>query len=739
VATVTTGGSGNWSSTTPNAPWPGGTLPNATDDVIVATTHTLTVDGDYTIGSSPDNITTYAIDCQGTGMLTINTTRTLTVKGNIRFNGGTNVRLTISGTGRLYFDTSARTSGTKTYRILNSSTEFTYYLRGTDKDNLATIEADSGGYWYGERTAGGTRLNVLDIQFGLFKRTWDGTAGISALGVRVNRNTAGAAATVDYLVMDACGGPIIMTDSASGRTASFTRVFVRNSAAGFYGISVGAFGASNTITMRQCSIDRSQNAQSHAGTDAQECYFHGATGVFYAGSGNTRWNAMSVDQASGDGPSCVVSAAQNASGSIRDQLSIARGTGDNVHWKGPSSSTAALTLVEDGRIMCSASNSTNGDGSGISLTGAGSVLRNVNCLWAAIANGNQPGTWLSMLGNANMNVEVEHCTGIVSDGAPRGVSVGEGYAGHAGMIAKLRYNLAKDGLAAPCTSRMLFYQDTTTTAQKLNAANAGDNWADSATANTDAEAYDQGGTQDPPAIASLYDASNMIDAYRTLEDWAGWWGNRIGANGDGVNTPNADATHANAHLLLRDTYYLGLYSGTDMIQLACQYIRRGYIPTNAVGRAAGGDGLTRGMFGAWAPALSALSATSSGFSLTTNAADGTLYWVVTTSATAPDWDRIIAGQDQTGAALSAPYKGSTAVAGTSVSDSFGALANGTYYFHCVHRGAGSEASLDDYLRTSTETSSASFAVGAGGGVGGLGSIRNAIRSTIRSPLSRIAA
>lgn len=41
---ITTGGSGNWSSTVANAPWPGGTLPTSADDVIIAVNHTVTLD-----------------------------------------------------------------------------------------------------------------------------------------------------------------------------------------------------------------------------------------------------------------------------------------------------------------------------------------------------------------------------------------------------------------------------------------------------------------------------------------------------------------------------------------------------------------------------------------------------------------------------------------------------------------------------------------------------------------------
>ena len=42
MATVTTAGAGNWSSTTPDTPWPGGTLPSAGDAVVI--NHAVTWD-----------------------------------------------------------------------------------------------------------------------------------------------------------------------------------------------------------------------------------------------------------------------------------------------------------------------------------------------------------------------------------------------------------------------------------------------------------------------------------------------------------------------------------------------------------------------------------------------------------------------------------------------------------------------------------------------------------------------
>jgi hypothetical protein len=42
--TITTAGSGNWRSTTPNAPWPSGIVPTSSNNVIIADGHTVTLD-----------------------------------------------------------------------------------------------------------------------------------------------------------------------------------------------------------------------------------------------------------------------------------------------------------------------------------------------------------------------------------------------------------------------------------------------------------------------------------------------------------------------------------------------------------------------------------------------------------------------------------------------------------------------------------------------------------------------
>ena len=78
MALITTGGSGNWSSTTPNAPWPGGTKPVAGDTVEIAAGHTVTLDQDTPVLGA-------AGISSGSGILSIN--GTWTINGSVSYSG----------------------------------------------------------------------------------------------------------------------------------------------------------------------------------------------------------------------------------------------------------------------------------------------------------------------------------------------------------------------------------------------------------------------------------------------------------------------------------------------------------------------------------------------------------------------------------------------------------------------------------------------------------------------------
>lgn len=66
--TIVATGSGNWSSTTPDAPWPGGVVPSATETVEVDSPYNVTVDTNET-----------AVNVQGSGSVTLAPGVTLTI------------------------------------------------------------------------------------------------------------------------------------------------------------------------------------------------------------------------------------------------------------------------------------------------------------------------------------------------------------------------------------------------------------------------------------------------------------------------------------------------------------------------------------------------------------------------------------------------------------------------------------------------------------------------------------
>ncbi|MDP2871796.1 MAG: hypothetical protein Q8P31_04585, partial [Bacillota bacterium] len=90
AGTVTTTGSGNWNSTTPDAPWPGGNLPTSSDDVIIADGHTVSLDGanlwtitSLTIGQGNSGVLNYAASATAANSLTI--TGNLTLSAGAQF------------------------------------------------------------------------------------------------------------------------------------------------------------------------------------------------------------------------------------------------------------------------------------------------------------------------------------------------------------------------------------------------------------------------------------------------------------------------------------------------------------------------------------------------------------------------------------------------------------------------------------------------------------------------------
>jgi len=86
--TITTTGSGNWSSTTADTPWPGGVLPAASNDVVIADGSTVTLDQNA-------SVTNLTVGGGTTGILQFNKTKQviLTVNGNLTLQKGSTLKV----------------------------------------------------------------------------------------------------------------------------------------------------------------------------------------------------------------------------------------------------------------------------------------------------------------------------------------------------------------------------------------------------------------------------------------------------------------------------------------------------------------------------------------------------------------------------------------------------------------------------------------------------------------------
>jgi len=136
AAIITTTGSGNWSSNTPNAPWPGGIIPNSTDDIVIGDGFTLTVDGNRTANS---------LKVGNGSTLSVSATFTLTITTSLSFPNLAGAVTTAAMTGAGTINASTMSIGgvapTATQTVTVTSTVSALNLSST----LTLASVNSGG------------------------------------------------------------------------------------------------------------------------------------------------------------------------------------------------------------------------------------------------------------------------------------------------------------------------------------------------------------------------------------------------------------------------------------------------------------------------------------------------------------------------------------------------------------------------------------------------------------------
>jgi hypothetical protein len=242
AATITTTGTGNWSSTVAGAPWPGGTIPAATDDIVIGAGFTLTVDGNrtcnsMTIGNGSTVSVSSGILLTVTAAITFPDVTNANVTGTIAGAGsataaslavGTNVTptgtrttnwtstinsLTISG--NLTLTSSYNTTGPRTENAVFNHTSGTITVNGS----VTTVNANAGNT--STYTMGATSPTLVLGGATPFIASGTGTSTftLNGTGATVNYSYAGAQTVQDVAYMN-------LTTSGSG-TKTWTLVAAR--------------------------------------------------------------------------------------------------------------------------------------------------------------------------------------------------------------------------------------------------------------------------------------------------------------------------------------------------------------------------------------------------------------------------------------------------------------------------------------------------------------------------------
>ena len=263
---------GNWSD---SATWGGNPAPGVGDTASIG--HVVTVDANATVGTSPNDVTTYVVTITTNGQVIIPTGITLTVYGNFYCNptsGSAAVSLQINGTGRLLFDGSP-VSPTRSYN-LRCVTRARVRLAGTDNVNRAVIEAASAG-GFCQIQLDGNSPNLDDWNFATIIRAGNATNLATGNSIFGTYNWAGSGQSISWtnVTFDNCGEILLnaVSDAAS-ITLNNVQHYSANKSSSTQGIQIRAqAGPGVAVTLTDCIFDTSVYFNGSQWMSVHNCYF----------------------------------------------------------------------------------------------------------------------------------------------------------------------------------------------------------------------------------------------------------------------------------------------------------------------------------------------------------------------------------------------------------------------------------------------------------------------------------
>jgi hypothetical protein len=541
----------------------GGGSPGIGDTASI--THAVTVSANTTVGTSPAGGNT-VITLSSSGSLTVNSGVSLTVRGGIEVSSNT---LTLESGSILEFDASnATTPLSQKYELrLGTGHNQTPQLiaNGTSGSHV-TIRSNSGGgnAWINDGTGPWLRgAGHLDLEYVDFLRIGDS----SNRAIRMSPTNSGDYIYIRNCTFDTTGG-LGGTYNANTDLANYQiedNNFTNTAATEAWRLENATSYTSGTRTILRNVFDKHVLLYTPGGFTIQDNYFHEALA-----STDGQWTTFRHNFV-------------RLTNSYNEVLLRGSTYRNFWYWDEPTQTNPHFaqaplyTLTVDGDIFESDGTGA-GDGDCIlgDVPGVARTLTVQNCIVLPNANGANSGTLVSLLGNANVTLAMNHNTGLV--GTQGLLAVGETYTGHAGMVTSYKSNIAYDTSARGY--HILDSGVNDSVSDLITPANANYNNGYNVVAGSNLKGYNNlEFSSGSPGANDLAVNPNFVDSSRDFAKWD----QSLGGAG----------TDSNAITELRKRG-LSTWDSNYSIQNLITYVRAGFAPTNASLQNAGHDGVTIG-------------------------------------------------------------------------------------------------------------------------------------------------
>lgn len=427
MTAYTSSGTGNWSS---SSTWGGLGVPGNGDTASIG--HAVTVDADTIVGTSPAPGTN-AITITSGGSITIADNVSLTIRGDTTAaTPGSATTVLAMGQGSvLEFDGSlAASPSAATYKFqlgTANGARARVSITGVS-GNRAIIRSNAGGgNGYFTRSTF-TNTGFMVIAYCDFLRIGDSSNKFAKPSLSTSSGTSRF--TFDHCTFDACGTWDCNDGATPGNAAwiGLTNCTFKNSVGG--NVTLGtATAPTSQRDVKNCVFDKLVAWTSTAGFTIEDNLFQAA----YSVSGSNTWASWARNLVYRSS-----SVQDLVNGDCTDTYFLQDHGTANPHFVAPNQN---LNITFDGCVFEYTGSNTAGDCILIPSPSAAKTYTVTQCIVLPNGAGLASGSLISALGNANAAFSCTHNTGLGGGNSQALVTIGETYAGYAGMLTAFKSNL----------------------------------------------------------------------------------------------------------------------------------------------------------------------------------------------------------------------------------------------------------------------------------------------------------